>query len=187
MQSRLVLARRSTVAIVARAKKSRTIDDPGGRKARLEKLYGYNTILRPDDLVSIMLRKTRRVYDVDLTCDMGSISNISNISNISVEDEIPNLDDQEQEYNQDQYNNIVSIHSNQNTLSWCLKIGPGEPLAVDAEEYMAKLRRITDVLYKWGVGHIVRDHLEALNKPLHPGTFVEIDLGLRGRLKEFEL
>ena len=47
----------------------RTIDDPGGRKARLENVYGKTTFLKPDDIRNIMLRRARRVHDMNLTAN----------------------------------------------------------------------------------------------------------------------
>lgn len=47
----------------------RTIDDPGGRKARLENVYGKTTFLKPEDIRNIMLRRARRVHDMNLTAN----------------------------------------------------------------------------------------------------------------------
>jgi hypothetical protein len=51
----------------ARSYRRPTIDDPGGRKARLENVYGKKTYLKPDDIKNIMLRRARRVHDINLT------------------------------------------------------------------------------------------------------------------------
>ena len=48
------------------AKKKDLIDDPGGFKARLENLYSRNHYILPLDISAIMLRRTGRVYDIEL-------------------------------------------------------------------------------------------------------------------------
>ena len=55
-----------THIVYAKRQHKQTIDDPGGKKARLEHMYNMTTVLRPTDLVNIMLRKARRVYEINL-------------------------------------------------------------------------------------------------------------------------
>jgi hypothetical protein len=46
--------------------RAQVIDDPGGNKARLEHAFKRNVWLSPEDIRTIMLRRTKRVYDVEL-------------------------------------------------------------------------------------------------------------------------
>lgn len=51
-------------------RKKKLIDDPGGNKARLEHAFKRNVFLNPEDIRTIMLRRSKRVYDVELyICD----------------------------------------------------------------------------------------------------------------------
>ena len=52
--------------LITFAKKKHLIDDPGGRKARLENVYSRNNYLLPKDISTIMTRRTGFVYDIDL-------------------------------------------------------------------------------------------------------------------------
>jgi hypothetical protein len=57
---------RGRTPLITFAKKKHLIDDPGGRKARLENVYSRNHYLLPKEICTIMRRRTGFVYDIDL-------------------------------------------------------------------------------------------------------------------------
>jgi hypothetical protein len=162
------------VSLAAAPKRRRVIDDPGGNKSRLEHAFGRNISLSPEDIRTILLRKTKRVYDVELYVANGlnaaNGSTASNGSNAATASTV----------------STASTASTASTGIWHFCILPSTHVPEkETLEYMAKLKCICESLQKWGVAHIVKDALEGLEGPvLH---LIEIDLCIGSRLAEFEL